>query len=174
MFKRPHLDSAVRGALVPRLEGLVSTNDSGASFTTTADAAGLLAETPYGSMATTGDIAPISVTTLRGAALDKIEELLLRGERRQAYHYALDEKLWAHAMVIASSIDKEAWKEVVNEFIRAELGVKGDAAFAVPSRTDAQAPSVNGREGLRVTYSTFSGQGTTAGKSQVSPALGFH
>lgn len=105
------------------------------------------------------------MTTLRAAALDKIEEFLLRGERRQAYHYALDEKLWAHAMVIASSIDKEAWKEVVSEFIRAELGVKGDSSFALPGRPDAQGSSVNGREGLRMAYSLFSGQGAAAGRS---------
>lgn len=157
----PQLDSAVRAALVPRLEGM-TTNDSGAHFTTTADAAGLLAETPYGTANSGGSVAPISVTTLQGTNLDKIEEFLLRGERRQAYHYALDEKLWAHAMVIASSIDKEAWKEVVNEFIRADLGVKGDSPFTLPSRVDSQAPSVNGREGLRVAYGLFSGQGAAA------------
>lgn len=66
----------------------------------------------------------ISVTTLRPSTLDKIQDFLLRGERRKAYHYALDEKLWAHAMVIASSIDKEAWKEVVNEFLKNELATR--------------------------------------------------
>jgi hypothetical protein len=117
-------------------------------------------------MSTIGDATPISVTTLRGTALDKIEEFLSRGERRQAYHYALDEKLWAHAMVIASSIDKEAWKEVVNEFIRADLEVKGDGALAMPGHTVS---SVNGREGLRMAYSMFSGQGASAGTVMITP-----
>ncbi|KXN89245.1 COPII coat assembly protein sec-16 [Leucoagaricus sp. SymC.cos] len=158
-----HLDSAVRVALVPKLEGLVSGNDTGTNFTTTADTAGLLADGSYGSLANTSDAAPITVTTLRVAALDKIETFLLRKKkRRQAYHYALDEKLWAHAMVIASSIDKEAWKEVVSEFIRADLGVKGDGAFTLPGRTDSQALPTNGREGLRMAYSLFSGQGAGA------------
>ncbi|KAJ3551642.1 hypothetical protein NP233_g13043 [Leucocoprinus birnbaumii] len=157
----PQLDSAVRAALVPRLEGL-SASDSGSQFTTTADAAGLLAEASYGATSMGGSEAPISVTTLRGTELDKIEEFLLRGERRQAYHYALDQKLWAHAMVIASSIDKEAWKEVVSEFIRADLGVKGSGSFALPGRADSHTSPVNGREGLRVAYSLFSGQGASS------------
>lgn len=109
---------------------------------------------------------PIAVSTLRPSALQKIQEFLLRGERRQAYHYALDERLWAHAMVIASSIDKEAWKEAVNDFLKTELGVKDDATSRPTNLrvTETSAPAVNGREGLRVAYSLFSGQGAAAGK----------
>lgn len=108
---------------------------------------------------------PISVTTLRSSALDKIQDFLVRGERRQAYHYALDERLWAHAMVIASSVDKEAWKEVVNEFLRSELGVKDDVARAPAYLRPNDTPLIftNGREGLRVAYSLFSGQGPASG-----------
>jgi len=161
VFRRPQLDSAVRAVLVPRLEA----NDPGTHFTTTADT---LTETPFGAPSANSDETVVSVTALRGAALDKIEEFLLRGERHQAYHYALDEKLWAHAMVIASSVDKGAWKEVVNEFIRADLGVKCDNSFALHGRTDSKALTVNGREGLRVAYSLFSGQGAAAGKMSLS------
>lgn len=108
---------------------------------------------------------PIAISTLRPSTLDRIKEFLLRGDRRKAYHYALDQKLWAHAMVIASSIDKEAWQEVVNEFIRTELGTMSDL-----SRTSSfgQGPTsnsstTNGRESLRVAYSMFSGQGAASG-----------
>lgn len=104
---------------------------------------------------------PISVSTLRPSALIKIQEFLLRGERRHAYHFALDEKLWAHAMVIASSIDKEAWKEVVNEFLRSELGVKNDGPRQ-PTFLKNSEVTTNGREWLRVAYSLFSGQGPAA------------
>lgn len=107
---------------------------------------------------------PISVSTLFPSALDKIQEFLVRGERRQAYHYALDEKLWAHAMVIASSIDKEAWKDVVNEFVKGELGVHDPQRTAFVGRGKEHVPPPsNGREWLRVVYSLFSGQGPTAG-----------
>lgn len=90
----------------------------------------------------------------------------MRGETRQAYHYALDEKLWAHAMVIASSVDKAAWKEVVQEFIQSELGVREPRNTpTLPSTQSAGAPQLaNGRESLRVLYSLFSGQGSQAGR----------
>jgi hypothetical protein len=106
---------------------------------------------------------PISVSVVLPSALDKIQEFLVRGERRQAYHYALDEKLWAHAMVIASSIDKEAWKDVVSEFLKGELGVHDAQRTALVGRGREPVPPSNGREWLRVVYSLFSGQGPTAG-----------
>ena len=104
---------------------------------------------------------------LRPSALDKIQELLLLGDRRQAYQFAMDGKLWAHAMVIASSIDKDSWKEVVNDFLRTELGIKDDVGLS-PSTTLSGDP-VAGRKGnwesLRVAYSLFSGQGAASGRS---------
>lgn len=108
---------------------------------------------------------PISVSTLLPSALDKIQEFIVRGDRRQAYHYALDERLWAHAMIIASSVDKEAWKEVVNEFLKAELGVHENLRRVTPHAhgKGATPQQTNGREWLRVTYSVFSGQGPSAG-----------
>jgi len=108
------------------------------------------------------DEPPISVTTLRPSALDRIEELLLQGDRRQAYQFAADEQLWAHAMIIASSIDKEAWKEVINEFLRSELGTKEDIGSGDSSTSLGNQPQ-RGRESLRVAYSLFSGQGALSG-----------
>lgn len=108
---------------------------------------------------------PISVSTLLPSALDKIQEFLVRGERRQAYHYALDERLWAHAMIIASSVDKEAWKEVVNEFLKTELGVRETLRRSTPhvNGKGVTSQQTKEREWLRVAYSVFSGQGPTAG-----------
>lgn len=109
---------------------------------------------------------PVAIYHIRSSCLDALQEFLLRGERRQAYHYALDEKMWAHAMVISSSIDKEAFKEVVNEFIKAELGVKDDTPhgqFLTIRSDDSRGPATNGRESLRVAYSLFSGQAAASG-----------
>lgn len=115
------------------------------------------------------DEPPLTVTVLRPSALNKIQELLLLGDRRQAYQFAMDEKLWAHAMVIASSIDKDSWKEVVNDFLRTELGIKDDVGLS-PSTTFNGDP-VSGRRGnwesLRVAYSLFSGQGAASGRSNI-------
>jgi hypothetical protein len=96
--------------------------------------------------------------TVRKSALDKLSDLLIQGERKKAYHHALDEKLWAHAMVIASSLDKDSFKEVVTEFVRTEFGdAPGQSKTAINSTS-------NGREPLRVAYNFFAGQGANARK----------
>ncbi len=95
----------------------------------------------------------MSQSSIRGSQLDKISELLARGDRRGACHYAADEKLWAHALLMASSVDKECWKDVVTEWIRAEL--VHDPAQPQDGK--------NGREPLRVAYSLFGGNGAAAG-----------
>jgi COPII coat assembly protein SEC16 len=98
---------------------------------------------------------PLATYSVKPSSLDKITDFLIRGDRRQAFHFALDERLWAHAMVIASSVDKDAWKEVVNEFVRSELGVAPDSASLS-----------TGREPMRVAYNFFAGQGAASGKWQ--------
>lgn len=103
----------------------------------------------------------LSIQTIKSSALDKIQDLLTQGERKAAYRYALDERLWAHAMIIASSIDKEAWKEVVNEFIRSELSSQSVADTTAPGRRDTMPPGT-GREPLKVAYSLYSGQGAAS------------
>jgi COPII coat assembly protein SEC16 len=158
----PQLDLAVRIALLPRLE--VSSDSSGvlaAAFSTSTDLQGSIADLPSVSYPILNDVppsqeSPVSVITLKPSSLDKIQGFLLRGERREAYQYALDEKLWAHAMIIASSIDKDAWKEVVNDFLKNELR---------PTELAGNDKHTNGRESLRVAYSLFSGQGAAAGTS---------
>ncbi|KAJ3987357.1 Sec23-binding domain of Sec16-domain-containing protein [Lentinula detonsa] len=147
----PAIDSAVRVALVPQTA--TDTNGAdGSNFTSVADLQGADSTLMGLSSSSGSGETPISVTTLRPSALNKIEDFLLRGERRQAYHYALDQKLWPHAMIIASGIEKEAWQEVVNEFLKTELGPQN--AFS--------AGLSNGRESLRVVYSLLSGQGAKA------------
>jgi hypothetical protein len=158
----------VRSALVPRLTAaptVTSPNSQAASFTL-ASALDVNVTSPgmeqYSLHPSGGADAPVATYKVKPAALDKIQDLLLRGERRQAYHYALDERMWAHAMLISSSLDKEAWKEVVNEFIHSELGVRTDQKKPSPFGGD---PSVaNGREPLRVAYSLFAGHGPAASK----------
>ena len=144
--------------LVPRLDGTLTSPTP--EFTTIADTQVARPDIPSVPDPQTA----VAVSTPRSLCLDKIQEFLLRGERRQAYCYALDEKLWAHAMIIASSIDKDAWKEVVNEFLKAELGVKEETSQgrSYPKIKDALPSSTNGREGLRAVYSLFSGQGSVA------------
>ncbi|OAX44673.1 hypothetical protein K503DRAFT_705929 [Rhizopogon vinicolor AM-OR11-026] len=162
-----HIDSAVRRALLPRIATAEGGENGSGALSTPGFASPMLHA--YGAIPglNAGHVGtsetPISVSTLLPSALDKIQEFLVRGERRQAYHYALDEKLWAHAMIIASSIDKEAWKDVVNEFLKTELGASSGQRTALVGRgKDQVPPPSDGREWLRVVYSLFSGQGPTA------------
>lgn len=97
---------------------------------------------------------------VKTTSLDHLQELLIRGERRKAYQFASDEKMWAHALLIASNLDKDkaAWKEVVSEFIQAELGVLAGVDSPI------NAPSANKRESLRVAYGLIAGDSAAAGK----------
>lgn len=158
------IDAAVRHALVPRLStapAVTSPNSQATSFTL-ASALEVNVTSPgmgHYDIHSGGD-SPVATYKVKPEALDKIQEFLLQGERRQAYHYALDERMWAHAMLISSSLDKEAWKEVVNEFIRSELGVRTDQKKPAPFGKDPS--GANGREPLRVAYSLFAGHGPAA------------
>ncbi|TFL07635.1 Sec23-binding domain of Sec16-domain-containing protein [Pterulicium gracile] len=159
------IDTAVRGVLVPSIKG-EEADESNGTFTSVADMQGINGDLGYsGAFGSTEEA--MSTTTLRSSALEKIQGFLLRGERRKAYHYALDQKLWAHAMVISSSIDKEAWQEAVTEFLRTELGPKDDGALT----SAGEAARVNGWEGLRVAYSLFSGTGAGAVQELVPQKL---
>ncbi|KAF8163317.1 Sec23-binding domain of Sec16-domain-containing protein [Crassisporium funariophilum] len=157
----PQSDLAVRTTLVPRLDG--------AATATLHDGNTISAQVGYKSVSS--NETPISVTTLLPSSLDKIQDLLLLGDRRQAYQFAMDEQLWAHAMVIASSIDKESWKEVVNDFLRSEIGAKDDVGrLTAPFNGTENILPKNNRESLRVAYSLFSGQGAASVQELVPPS----
>ena len=152
------VDAAVRAALVPDLD--VSTTPSDVSKSPSglvpANSSDFLTGGQYGlgSALPNAQDHTIATTVVRSSHLDKIQALLAKGDRRGACHYAADEKLWPHALIIASSIDKDAWKEVVTEWIRAELAKGGG---------QGQGESTERREALRVAYSLFGGNGAASG-----------
>jgi hypothetical protein len=134
----------VRKVLVPSAS---KSNNDEANFTVPADtgfdAQKGLSQTPETSSLTYS----VSVKSV-----DKLQELLLKGDRVAAIHHAMNENLWAHALIIASCVNKDLWKEVVTGFIKHEMGTqKGEISES------------NGRESLRVLYSLFAGQGQNAG-----------
>lgn len=157
------IDAAVRAILVPRLANEIK---EGKDELLTVPAA-----SPYPNFALqasdTNEV-PVATYTVKASSLDKLTDFLVRGERRKAYHFALDQKLWTHALIIASSIDKDAWKEVVNEFVRAELGSTNTNAA---SGYTSSASLASGREPLRVAYNFFAGQGAAAVQELVPPHL---
>ncbi|KAH9063420.1 Sec23-binding domain of Sec16-domain-containing protein [Lactarius vividus] len=163
----PEVEASVRAVLVPRIS-----DASGLEKSTTSPKATLYgldgAVAPPGLPVFESHDRVLSVHTVRSLALDKIQDLLAQGERTAAYRYALDEHLWAHAMVIASSVDKEAWKEVVNDFIRSELSSQVPANGTGSHQREALPPGT-GREPLKVAYGLYSGQGAASVQGLVPP-----
>jgi len=58
--------------------------------------------------------------------LEALRKILLQGEREKAVWQALDRRMWAHAMLISSTMDKSIWKQVLQEFIRQEVKSFGE------------------------------------------------
>lgn len=59
--------------------------------------------------------------TLDPAAVDTIKKLLLSGEKEKAVWHAVDNRMWAHAMLISSAVTPAIWKQVVREFVRNDV-----------------------------------------------------
>lgn len=59
------------------------------------------------------------------AAIDSVRKSLLHGEREKAVWTAVESRLWAHAMLLSSTLDKSVWKQVAHEFIRQEVKAIG-------------------------------------------------
>lgn len=84
--------------------------------------------------------------------LDTLQNLLLRGEKREAVRYAMDNKLWPHALVISAGVDQDLQASVTKEFIQAELSQM----------------NTGDRQPLKVAYSLFTGSETNASELKVA------
>lgn len=89
---------------------------------------------------------PVAVTTLTETSIERISEMLLRGDSDGALRFACDKHLWAHAMAIAIRTP-QAMKNVIREFTEIELNNSSEAA-----------------ESLKFLYQAFAGA-TNLGKS---------
>ena len=76
-------------------------------------------------------------------------DFLKVGQRERALKYALDQHLWSHALIMASSLGPTHWLDAVFEFVREEI------------RTF---PSQSARD-LALMYRVFSGAGADSGMS---------
>ncbi|CAG8583915.1 4203_t:CDS:2 [Dentiscutata erythropus] len=137
----PKVEEAVRHVLAPSTTKTKQDDES--NFTVPADSN--FDSTPSLPESSTPQSMTYSITP---KTIDTLQELLLKGDRVAAINHAVNNNLWAHALIIASCVNKDQWKEVVNDFIRHELGSQlNDASQS------------NGRECLRVLYSLFAGNG---------------
>lgn len=58
--------------------------------------------------------------------VESLRKLLVNGEREKAVWHAVDKRLWAHAMLISSTLSKDVWKQVAQEFVRQEVKLVGN------------------------------------------------
>lgn len=137
------MDESIRDLLVPQKN--VQIENDMTSFTVPADQKLTIQPEDY-----TTDSDPSRI-------LDKLQDLLLKGDRSAAVRYAIQEDLWSHALIISSCVNKEMWREVVSEFAHREL-----AGDVVPGQTIKKAVQGD-REALRVLYALFAGLGRAAG-----------
>jgi hypothetical protein len=103
-------EAAVRKVLAP--EGDPSISDGESSMPTAADLVGGMRKAS-GSLSHSEPINP--------RALDDLSKLLTMGDREKAVWHAVDQRLWGHAMLLSSTLDKSVWKQVIQEFVRKEV-----------------------------------------------------
>jgi hypothetical protein len=60
--------------------------------------------------------------------LFQIRQALLEGHRERAVWLAEEKKLWGHAMLIASTMGPETWKQIVQSFVRSQVKSVGSDA----------------------------------------------
>lgn len=125
---RPEVEDALRNALG---------NTSGVNTGT-----GMSFASPTASMNTLPGLSARADHT----RLKDLSDLLSRGDKREAVQYAARFGLWAHALVISSSVDVELWAEMVSRFAEVELQAKPDLAA------------------LTASYAVFSGKTATSGE----------
>lgn len=102
---------AMRDILMP---GAV--NDSVGQFATVSDAHGIHASAD----------APARPEAVDPTAVEAVRKHLLHGEREAAVWKAVDQRLWAHAMLIANTVSKDLYKQVAQEFVQKEVRSIGD------------------------------------------------
>ncbi|MCJ1318290.1 vesicle coat component [Xylographa vitiligo] len=68
--------------------------------------------------------------------VESLRKILIQGEREKAVWHAVDKKLWGHALLLASTLPKELWKQVTQEFIQSEVKSVGDSAESLAALYD--------------------------------------
>jgi hypothetical protein len=62
------------------------------------------------------------------AAIMELRQALLEGQRERAVWLAEERKLWGHAMLIASTMGQDTWKQIVQSFVRSQVKSVGSDA----------------------------------------------
>jgi len=105
-------EAAVRQVLSPASETPV---EGEASFSTAADLVGRRSRSNTA----------VQADPVDPRAVEELRTLLTKGDREKAVWHAVDQRLWAHAMLLSSTLNKDVWKQVVQEFVRKEVKKMG-------------------------------------------------
>ena len=104
----PGVEEAVRNLLTPPKGSALETNTP---LSAGADITGIVS-----SPTTKLTSEPIDPT-----AIEQLRQHLIKGEREKAVWHAVDKRLWAHALLISSTLSADLWKQVIREFVRHEV-----------------------------------------------------
>lgn len=103
----PAIQHSLRQAIFPCAPEIGAEATYGNAF------ASSFSSTPLNGLSQPDAVEPQSIKELRYS--------LLHGDREKAVWGAVDRRLWGHAMIIASTLDRSIWKQVVQEFVRREI-----------------------------------------------------
>lgn len=103
----PAIEQSLRQAVFPNLQNQTSDNSYGGTFANS------------GSLRTLNN--PPQSDAVDPRWMEDLRNDLFLGEREKAVWGAVDRRLWGHAMIVASTMDKSVWKQVVQEFVRREI-----------------------------------------------------
>ncbi|KAF2128715.1 hypothetical protein P153DRAFT_367072 [Dothidotthia symphoricarpi CBS 119687] len=104
----PAAVTAVKKILSPEE---ADSSDADASFSTPADIVGR----------SRTNTLTLQAEPLDPRAIEDIQKMLTKGDREKAVWHAVDQRLWGHAMLLSSTLNKDIWKQVVQEFVRKEV-----------------------------------------------------
>lgn len=66
-------------------------------------------------------------------AMEALRKILLQGEQEKAVWYAADQRLWAHSLILASTLHPDIWRQAIQEFIRQEIRTFGQNTESLAS-----------------------------------------
>ena len=146
--RSPELEKSVKEILLPQSASAV-TEEGSQSFGITASSLA----TSMTAQSATPDPNAIATYNLTTDFLRSMKSLLMQGDRQNAIRKAIDQKMWGHALLIASSVNQIVWRETVEQFIRSELRDTGTKDF----------------DNLRFLYGVLGGEGLDAVNELLPP-----
>lgn len=78
--------------------------------------------------ATSSGISSAQADPVDRTVVIQIRQALLEGQRERAVWLAEEKKLWGHAMLLASTMGPEVWKQIIQSFVRSQVKTVGSDA----------------------------------------------